>query len=108
MEDKVIDELLNTKLWKIWPNRSCDNPNKFRIYSNMKGFLDGRYSMDITKLKRKSEGNIYKISMYWTPYNPDNLVFKGRFNSFEELTAIIGSVNKDLLDEGRILNFNYM
>ncbi len=102
MEDKIINELLNTKLWTLKPIRYCDNPNSFIIESQMKGFSSGRYRLNITKMKIKRDNSLYKISIYWTPYNPFNLVFKGRFNSFDELITIIGTVNNDLLDISRV------
>lgn len=104
MEDKILIELVNTKLWRLQPQRVCEKHNLFHIHSNMKGYSSGRYRLEITKLKRKIKDSIYKISIFWTPYNPDNLVFKGRFNSFDELKNIINSVNKDLLDISRIDN----
>lgn len=102
MEDKIIAELINTKLWGLQPQRNFENPNLFHVYSNMRGYLSGRYRLEITKLKRKNKGSIYKISVFWTPYNPENLVFKGRFNSFGELKNILNTVNKDLLDICRV------
>lgn len=102
MEDKIISELVNTKLWKLQQQRDGEISNLFHVYSNMWGYSNGRYRLEITKLKRKREGSIYKISIFWTPYNPDNLVFKGRFNFFDELKDILNTVNKDLLDVGRV------
>lgn len=102
MEDKIISELLNTKLWLLKPKRVFDDPeNVYTIDSHMKGFNSGRYRLIITKMRIKRDNSLYKISIYWTPYNPFNLVFKGRFNSFDELKNIIGTVNKDLLDISR-------
>ena len=103
MEDKIIAQLLNTKLWILKPKRVfCDAENVYTIESHMKGFHSGRYRLIITKMKIKRDNSLYKISIYWTPYNPFNLVFKGRFNSFDELKTIIGTVNKDLLDTSRV------
>lgn len=102
MEDKIITELVNTKLWVLRPQSDFDNPNLFYINSNMKGYSSGRYRLKINKLKRKVDGYQYKVSIYWTPYNPDNLVFEGRFNSFDDLKNIIKDVNNDLLDINRI------
>lgn len=104
MKDEIIEQLIDTKLWQLRPKLMFDNPNLHIINSNMKGYSSGRYRIEITKLGRKVEGKSYKISMYWTPYNPDNLVFKGRFNTYEELTGIIKEVNKDLLDTSRTYN----
>ena len=102
MKDKIITELLNTKLWILKPKMVIDDPeNVYKIESHMKGFNSGRYRLTITKMRIKRDNSLYKISIYWTPYNPFNLVFKGRFNSFDELKNIIGTVNKDLLDISR-------
>lgn len=104
MEDNIITELVSTKLWLLRPQREFDNPNLYHINSNMKGYSDGRYRLKINKLKRRVDGYRYIVSIYWTPYNPDNLVFKGRFNSFDDLKNIIKEVNKDLLDISRVYN----
>lgn len=97
MKDKIIKELLNTNLYRL-DVRTLDKPNLYIIYSHMKGFSSGRYRFEITKLNKKVEGKVYKISMFWSPYHPNYLKFKGRFNTYEELVDIINGVNKDLLD----------
>lgn len=102
MEDEIITELIDTKLWRLSP-KIIRNSNLFHIYSSMVGYSDGRYRLEITKLKRKIEGKSYKISIFWTPYNPDYLVFNGRFDSFDELKNIINTVNPNLLDINRII-----
>lgn len=102
MNDIIINNLINTKLWLVKKQRPYENANLFHIYSNMRGYSDGRYRLEILKLKRIREGSLYKVSIFWTPYDPNNLVFKGRFNSFDELKDLINKVNKDLFNSDRI------
>ncbi len=98
MLDKLITEILNTNLWKIRPS---GNLNEFCLNSNMKGFSSGRYRLEVNKLKRKVEGKIYKVRLYWTPYHPDDLKYEGRVNNYKELIEAIKTVNSDLLDTTR-------
>lgn len=97
MENELIKEVLNTELWKLI-GYSSNTPNEFCLNSHMKGFTSGRYRMEIKKLKRKVEGKTYKLAIYWTPYDPDNRVYKGYINNYTELVGVLKLVNKDLLD----------
>jgi hypothetical protein len=98
-KENLLKQFEDTKMWK---HRSPDLPDKHHhFYSKMKGFTDGRYTIKIRELLRKSKGFKYKIFIYYTPYNPNNLVFQGMFNDWKELTDIIKSVNPKLLDNSR-------
>ena len=97
MKDELINEILNTNLWRL-SSPSFGKPNEFCLNSNMNGFSSGRYRMEIKKLKRKVEGKTYKVKMYWTPYDPNNKVYEGRVDNYNELIEAIKTVNEDLLD----------
>lgn len=101
MNDQVIAQLLKTNLWILSHKISTDPANVFHVKSHMMGFMDGRYRLEITRLKKRHEGKLYKVLVYYTPYHPYNLKLKSRFDTFEELCSIIKSVNKDLLDQSR-------
>ena len=100
MTDILVDKMLENNMWTL-ARPSFDKPNLFCLRSNMHGFWSGRYRIELTKLKRKVEGKIYKVAMFWTPYNPDNKVYEGRVNNHEEMIEAIKTVNKDLLDISR-------
>lgn len=102
MKEQLIKELIETKLWMVRPHREHDNPNKFTVLSHMKGYMGGRYTMEIQKLLRRVEGKRYKLALYYTPYNPRHLVKEGRFNDLKELKDIVTSVNNDLFNPDRI------
>jgi hypothetical protein len=101
LTDVVIKQLTENNMWRLKPLRERDPINVFHLYSNMRGFDDGRYRLVIVKLGRRIEGKKYKISIYYTPYNPFNLVSFQRFDNFDELVKIIGDVNEFLLDTNR-------
>tara|TARA_R110002020_G_scaffold465503_1_gene686953 strand:+ start:1510 stop:1815 length:306 start_codon:yes stop_codon:yes gene_type:complete len=98
MVEKLIKEILKTKLWRTRPT---GYPNKFCLYSQMKGFTSNRYRIEIDKLKRKVKGKTYKVRIYWTPYDPNDLKYEGRVDNYKELIEAIKTVNRDLLDTTR-------
>lgn len=105
-QNRIIPELtqvlLDTKLWSIDTRRSFMwHDGTDHLYSQMKGYSVGRYRLEITKLLRKYKGFLYKIKIYYTPYDPQCLKREGRFNTYKELLELLGSVNKDLIDENR-------
>ncbi|TXI11480.1 MAG: hypothetical protein E6Q68_06045 [Polynucleobacter sp.] len=105
MNDPIVKQLIETNLWRLQNNRGTYPENTFNVHSHMKGFMDGRYRLLVTKLGRKVGGKSYKVSIYWTPYHYFNLEKFGRFNTFEELKVIIESVNKNLLNPELSFNF---
>lgn len=96
---EILNFFINSEMWR-YRKPTFDN-NNHSFYSNMKGFTDGRYRIEIQELKRKVEGMKFNIFIYWTPYNPDNLVFKGRLNTVDEMKVIIKNVAPKLLDVSR-------
>lgn len=103
MRDEVISKLLHKDMWKIENVRSNDNPNKYVLRSNMRGYTGGRYSITIIKLLRKVDKCRYRINVRWTPYNPDFEVLFYRFNTYEELKARLTILNPHLTDLTRSL-----
>ena len=98
MIEDLVKPLIDSTLWRY---EESIKENEHYLYSKMKGFSDRRYTIKIQGLKRKVEGFRYKVFIYWTAYNPNNLVYKGRLNNHRELLKAIKSVNKDLLDVKR-------
>lgn len=99
----AVQQLLDTKLWRLDPRKSYPNPRVLVIHSDMMGFSDGRFRIEILELKKRSQGFMNKVEIYFTPYHPNCLKAKSRFDTFEQLFEIIKSVSSDLLNPARKL-----